>query len=311
MEFLILIAFLIIIIMATVKIVNQSEVLIIERLGKFHKKADAGLTIIIPFVDIVRKRISLKKQIMNIAPQEVITSDNVSIKIDTVVFYQITDPIKAVYEIESLVYGIENLAISATRDVIGKMELDETFSSRAKINDNLRRVLDESTDDWGCKIEKVEIQEIKIPTEIKASMEKQMNAERNKRALLLDAEGSRQSAITIAEGKKEALILEAEASKEANIKKAEGQAIAIKEIANAEAEKIRLVYESIKSVNPDEKLIQLEALKTLSEVAKGEANKIFIPFEATNTLASLGSLAESFKTDVKIKKQHIKEEADK
>ena len=291
----ILVVIIAIIAVKSIKVVNQSEVLIVERLGQFNKLAKAGLTIIIPFIDVVRAKISLKKQIMDIAPQEVITADNVSIKIDTVVFYQITDPIKAVYEIQSLRSGIENLAISAIRDIIGKLELDETFSSRALINENLRKVLDDSTYDWGCKVEKVEIQEIKIPDEIKISMEKQMNAERNKRALLLEAEGNRQSAITIAEGKKQALILEAEAEKEAKIKKAEGEAEAIKAISEAEAQKITQVYKSIKDSNPDENLIKLESLKTLNEVAKGEANKIFIPFDVSNTLSSIGTMSEAFK----------------
>ena len=269
----ILVVIVAIIAVKSIKVVNQSEVLIVERLGQFNKLAKAGLTIIIPFIDVVRAKISLKKQIMDIAPQEVITADNVSIKIDTVVFYQITDPIKAVYEIQSLRSGIENLAISAIRDIIGKLELDETFSSRALINENLRKVLDDSTYDWGCKVEKVEIQEIKIPDEIKISMEKQMNAERNKRALLL----------------------EAEAEKEAKIKKAEGEAEAIKAISEAEAQKITQVYKSIKDSNPDENLIKLESLKTLNEVAKGEANKIFIPFDVSNTLSSIGTMSEAFK----------------
>ena len=269
----ILVVIIAIIAIKSIKVVNQSEVLIVERLGQFNKLAKAGLTIIIPFIDVVRAKISLKKHIMDIAPQEVITADNVSIKIDTVVFYQITDPIKAVYEIQSLRSGIENLAISAIRDIIGKLELDETFSSRAHINEKLRKVLDDSTYDWGCKVEKVEIQEIKIPDEIKTSMEKQMNAERNKRALLLEAEGNRQSAITIAEGKKQALI----------------------SISEAEAQKITQVYKSIKDSNPDENLIKLESLKTLNEVAKGEANKIFIPFDVSNTLSSIGTMSEAFK----------------
>ena len=192
----------------SIKIVNQSEIYIIERLGKYHKTASAGLTIIVPFIDNVRAVISLKKQIMDIPPQAVITADNVTIAIDTVVFYQITNPEMAVYEIQSLKAGIENLAVSSMRDVIGKMELDETFSSRDAINNRLRLVLDEATDPWGCKIEKVEIKEIKIPKELQESMEKQMNAERTKRAVQLEAEGQRQASITIAEGQKESAILE-------------------------------------------------------------------------------------------------------
>lgn len=292
-----LLVLILIIAFKTIKIVNQAEVYVIERLGQFHKVAGAGLTIIIPFVDKVRAVVSLKKQIMDIKPQEVITLDNVSIAIDTVVFYQITDPIMAIYEIESLSLGIENLAVSAMRDVIGKMELDETFSSRDQINNKLRVVLDEATDPWGCKVEKVEIKEIRIPKDIQESMEKQMNAERTKRALLLQAEGERQSAITLAEGRKEAQILEAEAEKESQIRKATGQAEAIRRVADAEAQKIQLVYGAIRDASPDEKLVQIKALETLNEVAKGEANKIFIPFEATNSLASMGAFADVLKTD--------------
>lgn len=285
MEVLIILAVIIaIILVVSIKIVNQAEVYVIERLGKFSRVARPGLTLIIPVIDKVRAVVSLKKQIMDIKPQEVITVDNVSIAIDTVVFYQIVDPVMAIYEIESLSLGIENLAVSAMRDVIGKMELDETFSSRDKISAKLRKVLDEATISWGCNIEKVEIKEIKIPRDIQESMEKQMNAERNKRAALLQAEGERQSAITLAEGRKQAKILEAEADKEAQIRRALGEAEAIKQISEAEAKKIEMVYNAIKAASPDDKLVQLKALETLNEVAKGDANKIFIPFEATSAL---------------------------
>ena len=276
MEILIILGVIIaIILVASIKIVNQAEVYVIERLGKFSRVARPGLTIIIPVIDKVRAVVSLKKQIMDIKPQEVITVDNVSIAID---------PVMAIYEIESLSLGIENLAVSAMRDVIGKMELDETFSSRDKINAKLRKALDEATIPWGCNVEKVEIKEIKIPRDIQESMEKQMNAERNKRAALLQAEGERQSAITLAEGRKQAKILEAEADKEAQIRRALGEAEAIKQISEAEAKKIEMVYNAIKSASPDDKLVQLKALETLNEVAKGDANKIFIPFEATSAL---------------------------
>jgi regulator of protease activity HflC (stomatin/prohibitin superfamily) len=276
----------------SIKIVRQSEVYIIERLGKFHKVAEAGLTIIVPFIDRVRSVVSLKQQTMDIPPQGVITSDNVTITIDTVVFYKITDPAKAVYEIQSLKKGIEYLAITTIRDIVGKMELDETFSSRDLINDKLRAILDEATDAWGCKIDRVEIKDITPPADIRDAMEKQMNAERNKRALVLQAEGERQSAITLAEGRKQAAILDAEADREARIKKASGEAEAIKEVANAKAREIQLVYDAIKKANPDDKLVQIKSLEALQEVAKGEANKIFIPFEATSALSSLGAVKD-------------------
>ena len=300
--FIILLIIVVIVAVKTIKVVKQSEVYIIERLGKFNKIADAGLTIIIPFVDQVRSVVSLKQQTMDIPPQGVITRDNVTITIDTVVFYKITDPAKAVYEIQSLKKGIEYLAITTIRDIVGKMDLDSTFSSRDAINNQLRLVLDESTDQWGCKVDRVEIKDITPPADIRDAMEKQMNAERNKRAAILQAEGEKQSAITIAEGRKEAAILEAEADKEAQIRRAAGEAEAIVEVANAKAQEIKLVYESIKQAEPDEKLVQLKTIEALQEIAKGDANKVFIPFEATGALSALGAASEIF-TDGKKKEK--------
>ena len=293
MWFLLVLLIIILIIAAmSIKIVKQSEVYIIERLGKFYKVADAGLTIIVPFLDHVRSVVSLKQQTMDVPPQGVITKDNVTITIDTVVFYQITDPAKAVYEIQSLKKGIEYLAITTIRDIIGKMDLDETFSSRDGINNKLRIVLDEATDRWGCKIDRVEIKDINPPADIRDAMEKEMNAERNKRAMILESEAQRQSAITIAEGKKQAAILEAEADKESRIRRAVGEAQAIKEVAEAKAKEIQMVYDAMKKADPNDKLVQLKSLEALEEVAKGDANKVFIPFEATSALSSLGAMKE-------------------
>lgn len=296
---LVLLVIILVIAFMSIKIVKQSEVYIIERLGKFYKVADAGLTIIVPFFDHVRSVVSLKQQTMDVPPQGVITKDNVTITIDTVVFYQITDPAKAVYEIQSLKKGIEYLAITTIRDIIGKMDLDETFSSRDGINNQLRVVLDEATDKWGCKIDRVEIKDITPPADIRDAMEKEMNAERNKRALILESEAQRQSAITIAEGKKQAAILEAEADKEARIRRAAGEAQAIKEVADAKAREIQMVYDAMKKADPNDKLVQLKSLEALEEVAKGDANKVFIPFEATNALSSLGAMKEIVKDDKK------------
>ena len=296
-----LVLFIIICIIAfkTIKVVRQSEVYIIERLGRFHKVADAGLTIIVPFLDRVRSVVSLKQQTMDIPPQNVITCDNVTITIDTVVFYKITDPAKAVYEIQSLKKGIEYLAITTIRDIVGKMELDQTFSSRDTINEKLRDVLDQATDAWGCKIDRVEIKDITPPADIRDAMEKQMNAERNKRALILEAEAERQSAVTLAEGRKQAAILDAEADREAKIRRAAGEAEAIKQVADAKAKEIQMVYDAIKKSDPDEKLVQIKSLEALQEVAKGEANKIFIPFEATAALSSLGAVSDVLKNEKK------------
>lgn len=289
---LVLLVIIVVIAFNSIKVVRQSEVYIIERLGKFHKVADAGLTIIIPFIDRVRSVVSLKQQTMDVPPQNVITKDNVTITIDTVVFYKVTDPAKAVYEIQSLKKGIEYLAITTIRDIIGKMNLDETFSSRDGINNKLRIVLDEATDRWGCKIDRVEIKDINPPADIRDAMEKEMNAERNKRAMILESEAQRQSAITIAEGKKQAAILEAEADKESRIRRAVGEAQAIKEVAEAKAKEIQMVYDAMKKADPNDKLVQLKSLEALEEVAKGDANKVFIPFEATSALSSLGAMKE-------------------
>ena len=286
----------------SIKVVNQSEVYIIERLGRYYKTAEAGLTLILPFIDRVSSVVLLKELTMDIPPQGVITKDNVTINIDTVVFYQITDPEKSVYEIANLKKGIEYLAITTIRDIVGKMDLDETFGSRDNINFQLRSILDEATDKWGCKINRVEIKDINPPADIRDAMENQMNAERNKRALILEAEAQKQSDITVAQGKKEAAILEAEAESEAKIRRAAGEAKAIKEVAEAKAKEIAMVYSAMKDAAPDDKLVQLKSLEALKEVANGEANKIFIPFEATSALSSLGAIKEVMKDEKEDKK---------
>lgn len=308
MEFIFILIIVAIITLLTIKVVKQAEVYVIERFGRYHKTAEAGLNLILPFVDKVRAIVSLKQQTMDIPPQGVITRDNVTITIDTVVFYQIMDPVKAVYEIESLQKGIGYLAITTIRDIVGKMDLDSTFSSRDSINAQLRQVLDEATDKWGCKIDRVEIKDIKPPVDIRDAMEKQMNAERTKRATILEAEGKRQFDITIAEGKKEAAILEAEADRESSIRRAqgsreskileaEGTADAIKKVADAKAKEIQLVYNSIMDARPDDKLVAIKSLEALEKIADGPANKVFIPFDTSKTLGSLGAVSEILKTN--------------
>lgn len=307
MEFIIILIIVAIIAILTIKVVKQAEVYVIERFGKYHSTAEAGLNFIVPFMDKVRAVVSLKQQTMDIPPQGVITKDNVTITIDTVVFYQITDPVKAVYEIESLQKGIVYLSITTIRDIVGKMDLDSTFSSRDLINAQLRQVLDDATDKWGCKIDRVEIKDIKPPIDIRDAMEKQMNAERTKRATILEAEGIRQHDITLAEGKKQATILGAEAERESSIRKAqgsreakileaEGNAEAIKKVADAKAKEIELVYTAIKNAAPDERLVAIKALESLEKISQGAANKVFIPFEATKALSSLGVAADIFKS---------------
>ena len=303
MLFLIIIAIILIVFVAmSVKIVRQSEVYIIERLGKFHKIADAGLTIIIPFIDHVRSIVSLKQQTLDVAPQEVITKDNVTITINTVVFYRIMDPAKAVYEIQSLKKGIEYLSVTSIRDLIGKMDLDSTFSSRDTINDKLRSMLDEATNIWGCSIDRVEVQDITPPPDIRDAMEKQMNAERNKRAAILQAEGERQAAVLKAQGEKEAAILQADADRESKIRRAVGEAEAIRKVAEAKADEVKLVYGAMMKANPNETLVQLKSLEALKDVANGEANKVFIPFEATQALSSVGAISDILKDKKEVKK---------
>ena len=303
MLFLIIIAIILIVFVAmSVKIVRQSEVYIIERLGKFHKIADAGLTIIIPFVDHVRSIVSLKQQTLDVAPQEVITKDNVTITINTVVFYRIIDPAKAVYEIQSLKKGIEYLSVTSIRDLVGKMDLDSTFSSRDTINDKLRSMLDEATNIWGCSIDRVEVQDITPPPDIRDAMEKQMNAERNKRAAILQAEGERQAAVLKAQGEKEAAILQADADRESKIRRAVGEAEAIRKVAEAKADEVKLVYGAMMKANPNETLVQLKSLEALKDVANGEANKVFIPFEATQALSSVGAISDILKDKKEVKK---------
>ena len=299
----ILLFFIIFIALKSIKVVQQSEVYIVERLGKYHGTLGAGPQFIVPFIDKIRAKVDLREQIKDVPPQSVITKDNVTIRIDTVVFYQITDARKAIYEIQNLSVAVQNLTTTAMRDVVGKMDLDSTFSSREQINIQLRQILDEGTDKWGCKVNRVEIKDIDPPKDIRDAMEKQMNAERNKRASILEAEGQKQSAITIAEGQKESSILQADAAKEANIRRAEGvkqarileaagEAEAIRSIAEAKAKEIEVVYGAIKNSQPDDKLVALKTLESLEKVADGQANKIFIPFEATKALAGLGSLKE-------------------
>lgn len=303
MLFLLIIAIILIVFVAmSVKIVRQSEVYIIERLGKFHKIADAGLTIIIPFIDHVRSIVSLKQQTLDVAPQEVITKDNVTITINTVVFYRIMDPAKAVYEIQSLKKGIEYLSVTSIRDLVGKMDLDSTFSSRDTINDKLRSMLDEATNIWGCSIDRVEVQDITPPPDIRDAMEKQMNAERNKRAAILQAEGERQAAVLKAQGEKEAAILQADAARESKIRRAVGEAEAIRKVAEAKADEVKLVYGAMMKANPNETLVQLKSLEALKDVANGEANKVFIPFEATQALSSVGAISDILKDKKEVKK---------
>lgn len=300
--FTVLIALVIVLGISTIKIVKQSEVIIVERLGKYWKTGESGLNIVIPILDRVVKRIDLRTQVIDSPPQPVITKDNVTMSIDTVVYYQITDSFKATYEIANLVQAIRYLTTTTLRDVIGTMELDRTLSSRDDVNNKLRIILDEATDKWGVRVERVEIKNIDLPADIKEAMEKQMRAEREKRAVILQAEGTKQAAITEAqglkesqilkaEGEKQTSILHAEAKRESQVRIAEGEAEAITKIAEAEANRVRMVYEALRNANVDEAMLSVKYVEALSEMAKGD-NKVFVPYEAQGLIGSIGAIKE-------------------
>lgn len=300
--FTVLIVLVIVLAVSAIKIVKQSEVIIIERLGKYRKTGESGLNIVIPILDRVVKRIDLRTQVIDSPPQPVITKDNVTMSIDTVVYYQITDSFKATYEIAHLVQAIRYLTTTTLRDVIGTMELDRTLSSRDDVNNKLRIILDEATDKWGVRVERVEIKNIDLPPDIKDAMEKQMRAEREKRAVILQAEGKKQASITEAqglkesqilkaEGEKQTAILHAEAQRESKIRIAEGEAESINKIAEAEANRVRMVYEALKNANVDEAMLSVKYVEALSEMAKGE-NKVFVPYESQGLLGSIGAIKE-------------------
>ena len=279
------------IIIANIKIVPQANSYVIERLGAYHASWDVGLHIKIPFIERVVKRVSLKEQVVDFPPQPVITKDNVTMQIDTVVYYQITDPKMFTYGVEHPMSAIENLTATTLRNIIGDLELDQTLTSRELVNTKMRSILDEATDPWGIKINRVELKNILPPKEIRDAMEKQMKAERERRESILKAEGEKKSAILIAEGEKESMILAAEAHKQAAIKRAEGEAEAILKIQNATAEGLRMLNEA----NPSSQVIAIKSLEALKEVADGQATKIIIPSE----LQGLAGLATSFKEIIK------------
>ncbi len=284
-----------------IKIVKQANVLIIERLGKFNRMAQSGVNFIWPFIDRVRPMISggvsssfidLRERIMDFEPQPVITKDNVTMAVDTVVYYQITDPQRAMYEIVDLGFAITQLTITTLRNVMGELALDETLVSRETVNNRLQSVLDEATDKWGVKINRVELKNIEPPEEIQDAMAKQMKAERERRATVTEAEGAKTAAILRAEGERNATIAEAEGTKKAAILSAEGEAEAILKVQRAEAEAIKLVYSAIHEGKPTNDLIAIKYMDALKEMAKGDANKVFIPYEATGVLASIAGIKE-------------------
>lgn len=286
---LIILVFLVFFLIATnVRIVPQATVYVIERLGTYSDTWQTGLHFKIPFFDRIAKKVSLKEQVVDFRPQPVITKDNVTMQIDTVVFFQITDAKLYTYGVERPLAAIENLTATTLRNIIGEMELDHTLTSRDVINTKITATLDTATDKWGIKVNRVEVKNIMPPAEIQDAMEKQMKAEREKRAVILKAEGEKQAAITAAEGEKEAAILRADAIKQQRILEAEGEAQAILAVQKAEADAIRLLNEA----DPDGKVIALRSLDTLAKVANGKATKIIIPSELQNLGALVPSVAE-------------------
>lgn len=286
----------------TVKIVPQQRVGVVERLGRFHRLLTPGINILIPIIDHVRTYHDLRIQQANVPPQTVITKDNVQVQIDTIIFYQVIGPEHATYGISDYVYGVRNITTATMRQIIGKLELDETLSGREKISTEIRIALDEATEKWGVRIERVEVIDIKPPLDIQEAMDKQMKAERSKRAIVLAAEAAKQDMILRSEGDKQSKILKAEGDKEARIREAEGlrQAQELEAIgrakaiqAVAEAEKTRI--ELIASAGLNENILAYRSFEALTDISNGAANKVFIPSNAIEVLGSIGAIGEMFK----------------
>jgi regulator of protease activity HflC (stomatin/prohibitin superfamily) len=274
--------FLLVVLMKSIKIVPQKQVKIIERLGKFHGTADAGLNVILPFVDSVRNTIDMREQITKIEPQPVITRDNVTMEVDAVIYYLVADPVRATYEVQNLPWGLEQLTLSALRNVIGQLDLDHTLSSRDSTNTQLRAALDSATQQWGVKVMRIELKNITPPEEIRLTMEKQMTAERTRRAVVTTAEGEKSSAILRAEGQKQSQIVNAEGAKEAAILAAEGQAQAIQLVAQALGT----------AGSPAQYLIAQKYLEALGQISTNAQKLVFLPYEASGIMASLGGIKE-------------------
>ncbi|MDO4539847.1 MAG: SPFH domain-containing protein [Syntrophomonadaceae bacterium] len=282
-----LVILVIIIALSSIKIIRQSTVGVVERLGKYHKMAEKGINIIIPFVDRFRAIIDLREQVVDFPPQPVITKDNVTMMIDTVVYFQVTDAFKHTYEISNALAAIENLTATTLRNIVGDLELDQTLTSRDLVNTKLRAILDEATDKWGIKVNRVELRNILPPQDIQTAMEKQMRAEREKREAILRAEGHKQAQILDAEGIKEAAIRQAEGNRQSQILNAEGEAEAIMKVQRAFADSLVMIREAA----ADDKVLALKALETLTSLGNGQSTKIIIPSD----LAGLGGVFAALK----------------
>ena len=276
------------VVISNIKIVPQAHAYVIERLGAYYATWDTGLHVKIPFLDKISKKVSLKEQVVDFPPQPVITRDNVTMQIDTVVYFEITDPKLYCYGVERPLSAIENLTATTLRNIIGDLELDNTLTSRDTINDKIRIILDEATDAWGIKVIRVELKNILPPREIQDAMEKQMKAERERRARILDAEGEKRSQILVAEGMKESAILKADAVKEQKIREAQGEAEAILTVQKANADALRMLNEAA----PTERIIQLKSLETFAKAADGKATKIIIPSDIQSLAGNVTAIKE-------------------
>ncbi len=294
MEFLIvvavLLAFVVVLLAKAVQIVPQARAGVIERFGKYQGTLDPGLKVIVPFIDKVRYRIDLREQVVSFPPQPVITEDNLVVSIDTVIYFQVTDAVAATYEIANYIQAVEQLTMTSLRNIVGGMDLEETLTSRDEINTRLRGVLDEATGKWGIRVNRVELKGIDPPPSIKDSMEKQMRADRDKRAAILTAEGQRQSAILSAEGEKQSAILSAEGDRESQILRAQADRESQILRAQGEGQAIQTVFQAIHDGRPDQSLLAYQYLQMMPEIAKGDANKVWIvPSEIGRALEGLGS----------------------
>ena len=292
----ILIILLLIVIISNIVIVQQSRAYVVERLGAFRAVWNVGLHLKVPFIERIAKKVSLKEQVADFDPQPVITKDNVTMQIDTVIYFQITDPKLYTYGVEYPMSAIENLTATTLRNIIGDLELDQSLTSRDTINAKMRSILDEATDPWGIKVNRVELKNILPPREIQNAMEKQMKAERERRESILQAEGQKASQILVAEGEKQSAILKADAQKQARIMQAEGEATAILKVQQAMADSLKLLNEAA----PDDQVIKLKALEALEKVADGKATKLIIPSEIQG-LAGLAASAKAVLSDDNVK----------
>ena len=280
-------------IISNVKIVPQANAYVVERLGAYHSTWGTGLHVKIPFIDKISRKVALKEQVVDFPPQPVITRDNVTMQIDTVVYFEITDPKLYSYGVERPLNAIENLTATTLRNIIGELELDSTLTSRDTINDKIRLILDEATDAWGIRVKRVELKNILPPREIQDAMEKQMKAERERRAKILDAEGEKRSQILIAEGLKESAILKADAVKEQKIREAAGEAEAILTVQKANADALRMLNEAA----PTDRIIQLKSLEAFAKAADGRATKIIIPSELQSVAGNVAAIKEIWKDE--------------